>query len=192
MLSKIRYSPIKIFLKMLMNKFTIIRLGLVLIFSSILSVGNSQNSSMLDQKFGINKFKLESNIENYINDLDYKSTDNNVKYYTYRNVSKIKILDENLNEIWLGFYKNKLYIVSVYLKNTDNNIQMEVLKKLENLFGPSIKGWDDNQDWAYKWETKKTYLGYSKSSCMSKFMPCIAHIYMFSNKIKFQIENDSF
>jgi hypothetical protein len=157
---------------------------------------SSQNLSNLDAKYGINKFKLESNFELYKKDLEYKGESNGLKLYYFKNLKSIKILDKDLTELSFTFYKNKLHSISIVLKTFDNIEQREVLKKLENLFGRASEGdtesTDFNYEWAYLWKTKKAYLGYNKMSCKSEFKPCVTNIYMISLKLQQQKENDSF
>ena len=96
----------------------------------------------------------------------------------------------------MGFYKNKLYTISIDIKTTDNSRQIEIEHKLENLFGEASEGDTSkselNYAWSYLWKTNKVYLGYNKASCSSEFKPCISNIYMISLKLQQQIENDSF
>lgn len=164
------------------------------IFIHVISSISAQNISNLDTKYGINKFKLESSFELYKNELEFKASKKDVKYYSYKNINSIKIFNEDVNQIWLGFYKNKLYTISIDLKTTDNSKQIENLKKMENLFGEASEGETKNTeyDWAYQWKTSKVYLGFNRVSCKFEFKPCTAHIYMISYKLHYQIENDSF
>ena len=156
----------------------------------------SQNLTNLDSKYGINKFKLESNFELFKKDLEFKSESKGLKLYYFKNLKSIKILDKDLSELSLTYYKNKLHSISISFKTFNNSDRFAVLSKLENLFGESAEGEAKNSDfsyeWAYLWRTKKVYLGYNKMSCTSSFKPCVVNIYMISLKLQQQKDNDSF
>lgn len=171
---------------------------LFLIFS-ILTIGyaSAQNLTNLDSKYGINKFKLETGLDLYKNELQYKSTYEGLKLYEVKNLKSFKILGKSVSELSLTFYKNKLHSISIVLETYSKNDEMEVLKKLENLFGSSSKGEAGSSstfsyEWAYVWKTDKVYLGYNKMSWDSEFKPGVCNIYMISLKLQQQHQNDSF
>jgi len=169
---------------------------LVLSATNYLPVVLGQNLSNLDTKYGINQFKLESSFSKYQSQLKFQTEDNGVKFYSCKNVSSIRIFEEEVSDVTLGFYKNKLYTISVYLWTLLPERQMKVLSKLENLFGNAALGNDRSTsyklEWAYVWQTPKTYLAYVKHPCNSKIKPCFANIYIISRKMETEIASDQF
>lgn len=172
---------------------------IILLFTSLffsITFSFSQNLANLDSKYGINKFKLESSYDLYKKDLEYKSTNGNVKFYKVKEFLAYNILGKDAMEIGLAFYKNKLYSIGINLLTFKDKEYLEILAKLENLFGPASHGktYDGTftYEWTYLWKTEKVYLGYTKMSWESKFNPGEESIYMISLKLKRQIENESF
>jgi hypothetical protein len=167
-------------------------LFLILILSISVS---AQNLSNLDNKYGINIFKLGSPINNYAKDCTFETNDNNgVKYYTYNKWYAIKILGFSAtNDVHLGFYNDKLYTISIDLAIFDQIEFDQFQKKLEELFGHSIPAKRDPMyDDRYFWKTYKTFLGLEKYSCSSSYKPCKTSIYILSNIIDEQIKSAGF
>jgi hypothetical protein len=100
--------------------------------------GFSQNLQNLDLKYGFNKFKLESSIQNYSKDLKYKFTDRKTGtvYYTYEK-KDINIFGYNeIENIGLGFYKDRLYVINIDMTPINkDNVYNTVYSKLKELFG---------------------------------------------------------
>ncbi len=158
---------------------------------------SAQNLANLDSKYGINKFKLESELDLFENELEYIGTQNGIKLYNVKNLKSLNVLNKEVTEALLTFYKDKLHSISIVLKTSSKTEEFEVLRKLENLFGSAIKGEAEvnspfSYEWAYLWETEKVYLGYNKMSYESEFKPGICTIYMISLKLQQQLENDFF
>ena len=162
---------------------------------------HSQNLENLDLKYGFNKFKLESSFQNYHEDLEYYTTlDNGVKFYKYTKKDVNIFGFSDIQEIKLGFYKNKLYTIDIsmgvltFLNN--DGMYSTIFMKLVELFGypnqtspgDSEKGLEDINQWV----TKKTGLGLEKNSCSSIVRPCTVTIFLISQVIQRQINNDGF
>ena len=137
---------------------------IILLFTTLffsITFSFSQNLANLDSKYGINKFKLESSYDLYKKDLEYKSINGDVKFYKVKNFLAYNILGKDAMEIGLAFYKNKLYSISINLLTLKDKEYIEILAKLENLFGPASHGktFDGtfNYEWTYLWKTKKVY-----------------------------------
>jgi len=161
----------------------------------------SQNLENLDLKYGFNKFKLESSFQNYQEDLEYfKTLDNGVKLYRYtkRDINIFGFSD--IQQINLGFYKNKLYTIDISMGVltflNDDEMYSTIFVKLVELFGSpnqtspgdSEKGLEDINQWV----TKKTGLGLEKNLCSSIVRPCTVNIFLISQVIQRQINNDGF
>lgn len=165
----------------------------------VISYGlSAQNLANLDKKFGINKFKLESDYSEYKSDLEYDmSSSDGVKYYKYRRSSEISIFNEPVSKVSLGFYKSKLYTISIEFESYDNDRMLKVRDKIQELFGFGFYGDSDSDypfkyQWSHLWKTKKTYLGLNKASCLSEYKACICNLYMISLEMKEKIQLDSF
>ncbi len=156
---------------------------------------NCQNLANLDKKYGINIFKLDTPFSQYSSNCTYEMTsEDGVKYYYYKKPLNVKIFNFFANNVLLGFYKDKLYTITidVMLVITDNDFK-SLLKNLEGLFGRGIISPNDEMfEFSYFWKTSKTYLGLQKVSCSSTFKPCTTHIYLISNSIDEQIKSDGF
>ncbi len=166
----------------------------------------SQNLQNLDLKYGFNKFKLESSYSSYSKDLKYKLTDkkNGAIYYTYAK-KDINIFGYNeIEEIALGFYKGRLYTISIYMNPIDNeNVYKTVYSKLKELFGYPTTSTrtstelDENDSKFYldninQWKTLNTLLGINTIKCSSPVSPCRINIFMVSLKLQREINNDGF
>ncbi len=167
----------------------------------------SQNIQNLDLKYGFNKFKLEGSFDKYKKDLeflDFPINESGVKYYKYikRDVSVFGYNDIQL--IGLGFYKNKLYTIDIVLnQNSDEKMFSTILSNLKNLFGyPTTVSnggvdVDGNSTRLYmeninQWKSYKTLLGINKVKCNSPTRPCTVNIFLVSQIIQREINNDGF
>lgn len=180
-----------------MLKKIIIKTFFLLIAMFTIATESAQNLANLDSKYGINKFKLESELNLYEEELEYLGAHNGITLYNVKYLKSLNILNKEVTEVLLTFYKDKLHSISVVLKTSNKNEEFEVLRKLENLFGSAIEGEAEvnspfSYEWAYLWETEKVYLGYNKMSYESEFKPGICTIYMISLKLQQQRENDFF
>jgi hypothetical protein len=163
-------------------------------------LGNSQDLDNLDEKYGFNKFKLESSFENFKSDLIYLFTDDNVykdgvKYYKYKKRDVSVFGYKNLNEVGLGFYKNKLYTINLDLGVVPDVEFSRIYLKLVDLFGePNVSRHDFKDDYENRvqWSTNKTLLGFEKRKCNSNYNPCHLGIFLISLKMKNKILNDGF
>lgn len=168
-------------------------------------IGISQNIYNLDVKYGFNKFKLESSIQTYNKSLEFKFSDDKtgVKYYKYikKDISVFGYSD--IEEIGLGFYKGKLYTISIEMNPYSNNEMYNTfLTKLKDLFGyPSVVSsgrdygeWDNRSymENVNQWNTNKTLLGLNKVKCSSPVKPCRLNIFLVSNIVQRQIDSDGF
>jgi len=166
----------------------------------------SQNLGNLDLKYGFNKFTLESPFTNYQKDLTFLYDDEKtgVKYYHY-NKKDISVFGfNNIEELTVGFYKEKLYTIDIVLSPQINpDLYPLILSKLEELFGyPNVivpndvdyGKWDTRtfmKD-GVQWRTEKTLLGLHRVKCTSPTRPCTTNIFLFSFKLQNQINNDGF
>jgi hypothetical protein len=172
-----------------MNKILLI----IILLISKLSIGQSLKN--LDEKNGINKFKLETDINLYYSDLTHIATVDRISFYSYNKVSEIKIFEKKLNEIWVYFYKNKLYGVNCYFSSKEKSTEDEIVNRLVGLFG---KAYYTNTEleiikycnWQYSWSSNNVILQFQKNRCDSKLHPCLINLSMYSKKIKKQIEYD--
>ena len=159
-------------------------------------VGNSfaQNINNLDKKYGINKFKLETAFDLYKENCELDLTaDDGVKYYKYTRWFDVVIFGEHASSAILGFYKNKLYTVSIDLSLTDTKSVLYLRKNLEELFGLGITApARENYEMEWFWQTEKTYLDLNKLSCSSLYKPCVTNIFILSNKLSEEIKSDQF
>ena len=182
---------------MFMKKSTLLLLLLISIS------GFTQNLSNLDEKYGFNKFKLENSFYVYQKDLLYKTSDQNgVKYYDYKKKDVNVFGCSDLIGVLLGFYKDKLYTISIDINPTDNNDRYySILSNLKNLFGyPTSSSLEGNGNSDYQrnieninqWLTNKTLLGYNKIKCSSPLNPCSLNLFLVSQVIQRQINNDGF
>lgn len=168
-------------------------------------IGKSQNLNNLDEKYGFNKFKLESSFQNYSKSLELMFPDDKtgVKYYKYvkKDISVFGITD--IEQIGLGFYKDKLYTIDIVLNpyNRDE-VYKTISTKLKELFGyPTLvtsgKDYGERDTRSYmenvnQWKTQKTLLGLNNVKCSSPTRPCTLSIFLVSEVIKRQINNDGF
>ena len=165
----------------------------------------SQNLENLDLKYGFNKFTLGSPIQTNNKDLEYLDFDNKtgVKYYKYTKKDISIFGFTEIEQINLGFYKDKLYTIDIVLNPYSNDkMYSTILSKLKDLFGyPTSIGYGkDYGEWdsrsymenANQWLTSKTLLGLNKVKCNSPSRPCTVSIFLVSQVIQRQINNDGF
>ncbi|ESU23792.1 hypothetical protein FEDK69T_12020 [Flavobacterium enshiense DK69] len=169
----------------------------LLFFIFINSIAISQNLSNLDVKYGFNKFKLESSYTLHKNNLSYKTTDNNVKYYEYIGKDIKSVFGVKIDEIWLGYYKNRLYTISIDFGAISDSESQNIIKELKKMFGyqeliTNSEGETYKYEWAIAWETQKTYLQANRMSCSFQFKPCAVSIFVNSKKIETEILNSKF
>ncbi len=157
----------------------------------------SQDLTNLDNKFGFKKFKLETPFNLYSKQLKFhlKGYDN-VIYYEYVGNDIDLVFGGIVKKINLGFYNQKLYTISIELI-TDDTDDKRIQRELIGLFGYqkvnySTKGGETNYDWAVAWSTGKTYLQANKISCTDKYDPCRVEIFLYSKKLRSEINNNQF
>jgi hypothetical protein len=152
-----------------------IQLTIAICFISI--IGFSQVNNKLDlkngfrtYKFGDSKTKYKSNLKESIS----KSND----IFKYKPSEFNSIFNWEFDLMYLGFYNNKLGLISFYFYD-DNTLYGDILSKLEILYGVSLNINDFNQRndgtddlISYnRWEGKKVimtlrrYKHYSDPSC---------------------------
>lgn len=159
----------------------------------------SQDLNNLDRKFGFNKFKLESPFNLYQSQLKYLFTGNDkVKYYEYSARDIGLIFDCIVEKVRLGFYNQKLYTISIDFIVIDNSDEIRIQKELKSLFGYQRTTYDTESspgfryEWAVAWKTEKTFLQASKFHCENIKNPCGVEIFLFSQKIRNEIQNNKF
>jgi len=131
-----------------------------LVFSQVVPAPNIQP---LDAKNGINKFKLCSFLE--IHKANLKETPNlndaRVKWYTYTGTDVPTVFEYKVKQLSLGYYKNKLYKISVQFDEKQDVKTDDIKNKLEMLFGAGkdlLANKDIKQNGKYAWEATKVYL----------------------------------
>lgn len=152
----------------------------------------SQNLTSLDRRYGVGNFKLESAFDQYSGDCSFEMSDNDgVKYYNYNKYYQVKIFGSMVSKVKLGFFNNKLYMVSIELSALDNFNDLK--NKLSELFGPEIPGpQNEMYDDRYFWKGEKTYLAMEKFSCNSPYNPCAKTLFIMSLKVSEEIKSNGF
>ena len=155
----------------------------------------AQNLSNLDAKYGIKKFKLETSYENYKSNLELE-LDGKVKYYKYVGKDIQSVFGLRIRKIILGFYKNKLYYIGIELDDSIPIYPDFIYDELKKLFGDTekltnFKKGPFSYEWAYIWQTKKTYLCFDKLQATESENEKVS-IWMISNVIDYQITSDDF
>ena len=101
--------------------------------------------------------------------------------------------------ITLGYYRNRLYIISITFTFTTEEQDVEIQRKLKELFGNTkishnVRMNDDaTYEWVMQWESKNVLLQFEKydySNSKSKLWS--SDIYLYSKRIRNEINNDSF
>lgn len=166
--------------------------------------GYSQNLNNLDEKYGFNKFKLGSLYQNYQKDLNFlfKDDETGVNFYKYTKKDINVFGFTNIKEIGLGFYKDKLYTINIDINPTYNDdMYHSILSNLKKIFGyPTSSSLEGNGNSSYQrnienvnqWLTNKTVLGFNKIKCTSPLNPCSLNLFLVSQVIQRQINNDGF
>lgn len=170
----------------------------ILILISMIHTGTkSQDLDNLDKKMGFNKFRLESSYEVYKLKLTYDMTGSDkVNYYKYNDTDIFSVFGVIIDKIILGFYKDKLYTISIEFFDTDRD-EIKLQNELQDLFGRQGIQYNSNSgefeyDWVMNWAAKNVYLQLGKLSCSGKIYPCKLELFMISKKIRAEIKNDSF
>ncbi len=157
-----------------------------------------QDLQNLDSKFGIKKFKLETDFSLYTSKLQFFTKDKDgTVYYKYIGDDMNQFFDVPVETIGLVFYKNKLYLISILFKPSNDMNEKIIYSKLKDLFGNPAMGTGKDKlaldyEWGYVWSTKKTFLQHSKYSSTSDYKPNQLEIFMYSQKLHQQIANDNF
>lgn len=142
---------------------------LFLCFYQLMGNTYSQSMNKVDEKYGLNKFKLESSITLYKNNLKQINYDGEVKFYNYTGTDIKTIFNYKVKEIILGYFESKLYYVAFKFYNNDELFNSSFFyENLKDLYGKgklevSYKTGDYEYDWGYYWQGKKTYLRFDKS-----------------------------
>jgi hypothetical protein len=149
-------------------------LGAILLFSIL---GFGQNLKSLDEKNGFRDFKFSMSIDLFQNfKLIETSKDGFSKYYEKTDEVK-KIGDYDTDRIIYGFYKDKLYIVMIYIKSYSNS--KGILGIFESQYG---KGYQANRYMNdYTWFGKTITLSYDENSLTND-----SKIFLYTNQ--FDIE----
>jgi|GEM_PF-1520734 len=153
-----------------------------LVFSQVVPTPNIQP---LDAKNGINKFKLCSFLE--IHKANLKETpnpsDTRVKWYTYTGTDVPTVFEYKIKQLNLGYYKNKLFKITVQFDEKQDVKTDDIKNKLEMLFGVGkdlLKNPDAKQTGKFAWEGMKVYLGFEYNEKETK-------LYMHSKILERQI-----
>jgi hypothetical protein len=123
------------------------------------------NVPPLDTKNGINKFKLCSFYD--IHKANLKEAPNlkdvRIKWYTYVGIDVQTVFDYKIKQLNLGYYKNKLYKITVLFDEAQSIKTDDIKNKLILLFGDGKYLQNaDAKNPAEKdvWETSKVYLSF--------------------------------
>jgi hypothetical protein len=163
-----------------------IRIKLILLICCCINLALAQvvqqpNVPPLDAKNGINKFKLCSFYD--IHKANLKETpaqkDVRIKWYTYTGTDVPTVFEYKVKQINLGYYKNKLYKITVLFDEAQAIKTDDIKNKLILLFGEGK--YEQSADAKHLtekdvWETLKVYLSFEvKGSeisiyCYSKIM----------------------
>lgn len=167
---------------------------LLIAITMIVGFAYAQNTSELDKKNGINKFKLGSNFGLYKNDLTFLMTEKKTgcKMYKYTGPNIVVLLGCVYEEIDLIFFKERLYSLSINYTNLLDPDGTEIRNRLTVLFGQPKQFSMDNFDWAYRWTGEKVILGWDKISCGSDYKPCAQTAWIMSQSIRREVEGGAF
>ena len=176
-----------------------LKLNYFLLFT-VLSLNTiyAQDLYNLDRKFGFNKFKLESSFNLYEKQLRYLfSGSDKVKYYEYKGKDIPFIFGCFVKKINLGFYKEKIYTISIIYITTGDKDEKNIQKGLQELFGYmpieyNAETSDLKYDWVILWKTNKTHLQTGKISCDNSYYACEVETFLFSRKLRNEINNERF
>jgi len=160
-----------------------VRVNLCLLICCLIEIAFAQvaqpNVPPLDAKNGINKFKLCSFYDIHKANLKEAPTQKNtrIKWYTYIGGDVQTVFEYKVKKINLGYYKNKLYKITVQFDESQNIKTDDIKNKLTLLFGDANyqqKGTDTkNPTEKDIWETTKVYL-------IFEFSPNDINIYTYS------------
>ncbi|WP_297510183.1 hypothetical protein [Flavobacterium sp.] len=158
----------------------------------------SQTNANLDKKNGFNKFKLGSNTELHKKNLKYfaKNKDN-VTFYYYIGSDIQNVFNVKIDKILLGYYKNKLYTISIDFGVLNDSVSGKLIRELEKIFGDveietNEKSETFEYEWVAAWSTDNIHMQINKMSCSFEFKPCSVSIFLNSKKIEQEIQNDKF
>ena len=114
----------------------------------------------LDAKNGINKFKLCSFYDIHKANLKEapEQKDVRIKWYTYIGTDVPTVFEYKVKQINLGYYKNKLYKITVQFDETQGIKTADIKNKLILLFGESRH--EQSTKEKDIWETSKVYLSF--------------------------------
>jgi len=173
-----------------MVKLTSIFLLFICAFSGI-----SQDISNLDEKYGIKKFKLESNYSELQNSLEL-DIDGTVRYYKYIGGDVTSIFETKVKEIILGYYNNQLYYIGIILDDSSQIYPDIIYDKLKTLFGEGLmqtnyKKGPLTYKFGYAWETEKTYLAFNEQ-LPNEVQSGKTSIWMISNVLDKKMAEDDF
>lgn len=173
---------------------------LLILFALIHSSSNlyCQTNANLDKKMGFNKFKLESSFNTYKSSLTFRmASKSNIQFYDYTGNDIPSIFGVSYDKITLGFYKNRLYTISITFTYTNEEEDMTLQSKLTGLFGEAKTSYDNSNrseyKWAWQWEGEKVLMQLKKYKSPSLTNPpWSTEIFMNSKTIQSEILNDSF
>jgi len=156
-------------------------LSLLIMFS-----GYSQGLKNLDKSFGIDKFKLNTSYNIHKNHLKYYDTNTDgVEFYDYTKGDIIKLFDQNVSRINLGYINDNLYLITISFGPLDKRQNMMLLQKLRDLFStPEIIQLNNHLVFVAKWETGKIYMQVEEYSCSSPVFPCETELFIYSKELK--------
>jgi len=147
----------------------------------------SQGRKSLDNEFGIKKFKLESNIKLYANDIKYDWIDTKGTEFYYYSKNDIKLLfGKNVKIINLAFVDNKLYSIDISF-GVLNPIELkELTDLLTSKYDIPVTFLypDENLNFVAKWETGKVYMQLDEYSNNDPVFKNETHIFINSKALK--------
>ena len=174
----------------------------MIIFFLVLTLSSthvySQNKANLDKKMGFNKFKLESSFETYKSNLTFRiASKKNIQFYDYIGTDIPSVFGVSYDKITLGFYKNRLYTISITFTYTTDQDDETLQTNLSALFGKATTSYDysnrSEYQWAWQWESEKVLMQLKKYKLATiETPPWSTEIFMNSKAIGAEILNDSF
>lgn len=119
---------------------------------------HAQDLKRLDSEYGFRNFVFETGIENYSN-MKLLNGDATYKYYTCKD-DTLSWGEYPLKEISYGFYKGKLYWISIKVNGYKNS--RGVLRKLEGTYGKGRKFNEYSE--THGWEGERVKMAYNENT----------------------------
>lgn len=145
----------------------------------------AQGRKSLDEDFGINKFKLNSDYNLYKKDLKYHWIDKKgTEFYDYVKGDIKTLFGKDIKLINLAFINNKLYNISIDFGIIDDTQKWELINFLKEKYDvPEIIHPGNDLIYIARWETGKTLMHLEEYSCSSPVLECKTQLFMMSKSL---------